>query len=195
MAQRCALMLTILLACGAAHGQEGHEPTKVPPATKLEAFSARTGVVLIKGYSSLGVLIGTGRATIDSREFRDGGNPKNREYGISITVKEGGRVERESISYIDADEIDSLIRGIDYIARIDKTVTTMNEFEAQYRTKGDLSITTFSSGRGAETHVAISSGRVGRTTAFFKLSDLQGFKALIEKAKSEIDVARAAATR
>ncbi|HEX2827718.1 MAG TPA: hypothetical protein VHP37_15300 [Burkholderiales bacterium] len=188
-----AALSAIPLIYGAAFAQDVPDPAKAQPTTKLEAFSARTGVVVIKGYSSLGILIGTGRVTIDSREFRDASNPRNREYGITIAVKEVGRSERESTSYIDSDEIDSLIRGIDYIAKIDKSVTTMNEFEAQYRTRGDFAITTFSSSRGEEIRVAISSGRIGRTTAFFKLSDLRDLKDLIAKAKSQIDVARAAA--
>ena len=184
---------TIFLSlAGLAQSQEAPDAGKLPPATKLEAFSARTGIVMIKAFSTVGAINGMGKVTIDAREFRDASNPKFREYGIAIAVKESGRLERENTSFIDADEIDSLIRGIDYIAKIEKNVTTLNDFEAQYKTKGDFSITTFSS-RGSEVGVAISSGRIGRTTAFLKLSDLGQVKALITEAKSKIDSSKAAA--
>jgi len=189
-----AVAIACCLTCGLADAQETADANKLSPATKLEAFSARTGVVLVKAFSTIGVVNGLGKVTIDAREFRDASNPKVREYGITIAVKESGRLERENTSFIDADEIDSLLRGIDYIAKIDKSITTMSDFEAQYRTKGDFSITTFSSsGSRGEIGVAVSSGRIARTSAFLKLSDLSQMKALIGDAKSKIDAARAAA--
>lgn len=182
--------LLALFASGLAISDELSDPTKPVPATKLEAFSARTGVVLIKGYSTIGNINSLGRVSVDTREFRDASNPKAREYGITIGVKESGRLERENISYIDAEEIESLIRGIDYISKIDKGATTMTEFEAQYRTKGDFSITTFSS-RNGEIGVAVSSGRISKTTAYIKPHDLIQLKAFIAEAKNTIDSIKA----
>lgn len=118
-----------------AFAQETPDASKSPPATKLEAFSARTGIVLIKAFSTVGAVNGMGTVTIDAREFRDASNPKLREYGIAIAVKESGRLERENTSYIDFDEIDSLLAGIEYISKIDNSITTMQEFEGEYRTK------------------------------------------------------------
>src|SRR3989442_10679115 len=74
-----------------AEAQEATEATKLPPATKLEAFSARTGIVVIRAFTTVGVVNGMGRVTIDAREIRDASNPKIREYGIAVTVKESGR--------------------------------------------------------------------------------------------------------
>jgi hypothetical protein len=165
----------------------------VPPATRLEAFTARTGIVVVKGFTTVGVVGSSlGSVKIDARELRDAANPKLREYGITIQVKSSGRVERESTSFVDADEIDSLIRGIDYIAKMDKTVSSLADFEAEYRTKGYFAITTFSSSRG-DIQVAVSSGRIGRTTAFLSLPELAQMRSVIEKAKATVDGARAAA--
>jgi hypothetical protein len=102
-----------------AFAQEQGEVQKAPPATKLEAFSARTGIVLVKGYTTLGTVNGMGRVSIDVREFRDASNPKSVQYGVAFEVKESGRLERENTSFIDEDEIDPLIRGLDYISKID----------------------------------------------------------------------------
>lgn len=180
-------MSLIASACY-VQGQQVKEATAAPPATKLEAFSAKTGVVVIRGYTTVGAVRGMGTVTVDAREFRDASNPKFRQTGLSIEVKEAGRLEREGTSFIDYDEIDSLIGGIDYIAKIDKTVTSFNNFEVEYKTKGDLGIVTFNDSR-SERSIAVSSGRFGKVSAYLKLSDLPVLRTLIVNAKAAIDSA------
>ena len=183
---RKILLATLLTIPLIAVAQEQADAAKVPPATKLEAFSARTGIVLVKGFTNLGTVNGMGRVSIDVREFRDASNPKSAQYGVAFEVKESGRLER----YIDEDEIDSLIRGLDYISKIDRSVTTFGNFEAQYRTKGDLSLVVFS-GSGGEISLAVSSGRIGRTRAFLKLADTEQIRTLLGEAKKAIASAKA----
>jgi len=168
------------------------EASKATPSTKLEAFSARTGIVVVKAYSTLGVVNGLGRVSVDAREFRDASNPKQAQYGVAFEVKETGRIERENTSFVDEDEIDSLIRGLEYISKIDKSITTLSNFEAQFRTKGDLSMTVFS-GRGGEISLAVASGRIGKTNAFLKLGDAEQIKQLLVQAKSVIAAAKQSA--
>lgn len=160
-------------------------PTKAA-STKIEAFSSRTGIVMIKGFQEVGRIRGTGMVTIDAREYRNASNPKQAEYGVLFEVKESGRLERENRSFVDADEIDALIQGIDYISGITKSITPLSNFEAEYRTKGDFSIVVFSQS-GGELGVAVASGRVGKTNAFLKISDLERLKELIRDAKKLID--------
>ena len=162
------------------------------PSTKIEAFSAKTGVVMIKGFSTVGRIRGQGVVSVDAREFRDASSPKTGVYGVAIEVKEAGRIERESRSFIDQDELDSLVSGIDYISKISKSVTVLKDFEAEYRTKGDFSITVFSDSSGGLS-LAVASGRIGKTSAFLKLGDLDQLKALIIEAKKTIEEAKAAA--
>src|SRR5438552_1673123 len=67
----------------------GQTPEQQKPATKLEAFQARTGVVIVRGYTTVGNIQSiTGVLTVDAREFRDASNPNNRVTGISVSVKE-----------------------------------------------------------------------------------------------------------
>lgn len=169
--------------------QELADVSKPLPTTKLEAFSARTGIVLVKGYTSLGTVNGMGRVSIDVREFRDASNPKSAQYGVAFEVKEAGRLERENTSFIDEDEIDSLMRGLDYISKIDRSVTTFGNFEAHYKTKGDLSFVVFS-GRAGEVSFALTSGRIGKTQAFLKLSDVEQIRLLLSEAKKTIASAK-----
>lgn len=168
------------------------DATKAAPSTKLEAFSTRTGIVVIKAYTTLGVVDGMGRVSVDAREFRDASNPKQAQYGVAFEVKENGRLERENTSFVDEDEIDSLIHGLEYISKIDKSVTTLGNFEAQFRTKGYLAMTVFS-GRGGEISLAVESGRIGKTSAILKLGDAEQIKKLLVQAKSVIAAAKQSA--
>jgi hypothetical protein len=164
------------------------------PKTKLEAFVAQTGTVVVQGFAEIGTVrgqLGTSIAIV-SKEFTNASTGK-KEYGVTIQVKETLRLERDNTSYIDYDEIDSLLKGIDYIAKIDGSVTKLGNFQADYRTKGDFSVSTYSSGRTGSVEAAATSGRIGVTRTFLKLTDLQSLRDLVAKAKAAIDAARGGA--
>ena len=157
------------------------------PKTKLEEFSARTGTVIIRGFEEIGSVYGLYNTSIkvEAKEFV-GVSTGKKEYGITIDVKkEDGRYDKENTSYIDYDEIESLIRGIDYIAKVDKSSTKFSNFQADYNTKGNFKISTFSTAQ--KIMVAISSGCIGQVSAYYNLSSLTEIKTLIEKAKAKID--------
>lgn len=178
------LILAISASAFALTAQESVEHPK--PTTKLEAFQSKTGTVIVRGFSTVGTIRGLGgTVTIDAREFRDASSPAIKTTGISITIKELSRIERENTSFIDYDEIDALIRGIDYIAKATKDITSLSNFEAEYRTKGDFRVVVFNDSNGGMS-LALSSGRIGRTNAYLKLSDITEFRRLILDAKSKL---------
>lgn len=167
-------------------GQETIE-TELEPKTKLEAFQARTGIVIIKGFSRIGLAQGLEGSSVEveNREFRDAGS-NLKEYGITIEVREAGNAGRRSLSYIDYDEIDPLLKGLEYLSKIDNSVTQLNRFEADYRTRDELLISA-SSGRGGVITLAISGGIVRRATSIFRLEDLKVIRGLIIEAKNQLD--------
>jgi hypothetical protein len=167
--------------------QQTEQPRDVK--TKLEAFQAKTGVVIIRGFSEIGTTAGMYGTSVkvESKEFTEATTGR-REYGITVEVKGGGRLERENTSYVDYDEIDSLIKGIDYIAKIDSTVTKLNNFQADYKTKDDLSFSTFSS--QGEVLFGVQSGRIGPALAYFNMSKLPEIRDLIVSAKAKLDSIR-----
>ena len=127
-------------------------------------------------------------AEVECKEFTDAISGK-KEYGISITVKETSRLERKSSSYIDYDEIDSLLKGIDYIAKIEKSITKLSYFQANYSTKGELQVSTYSDS-GGKVQASVASGRFGSVGTFLSLDELAEFKRLIQEAKSKLDSIR-----
>src|SRR5579863_2896586 len=74
-----------------------------PPPTKLEAFEPTPGAIVTMGRDDLGSVK---NISVDVREMRETGQPPVR--GLVVEVVEG-RTER---SYIDADELPALLKGI-----------------------------------------------------------------------------------
>lgn len=155
--------------------------------TKLEEFSTKTGTVIVRGFEEIGTIHGQfgTSITIEAKEFVNVSTGK-REYGITIQVKKSDdRSDKENTSYIDYDEIESLISGINYISKVDNAATKFSNFQADYNTKGDFGVSTFSSGE--KIMVAVKSGHIGEVTAFYNLSSLPEIRQAIEKAKAKID--------
>jgi hypothetical protein len=111
-------MHLILIAClllVSAIGASSQTPKPTPSGeetTKLEKFQGRTGAVIIKGFTRMGLMTGTGGSVeVSSMEFTDAQTGR-KEQGVLIEIKESGRLSRSGRSYIDYDEIDSLLKGI-----------------------------------------------------------------------------------
>lgn len=166
------------------------KPDDNAPKTKLEAFEAKTGSVLIKGIQDIGSVANLGSIIVSCREFTDAATG-NKQYGIAIEVSESGTIARSNATLIDYDEIDSLLKGIDYITKVDKSATALSGFEAIYKTRGDFRVTTFSK-KGGEIGVAVQSGSIRTVTAYLKLSHLSKVRELIENAKAKLDEAKSA---
>jgi hypothetical protein len=178
--------VTIICALAAIASAQEVKPSAKEPKTQLEAFEAQTGAVLIKGYGKVGSVGGMSSAVVvDCREFRDA-TTSQRVYGITIEVVQKGRVERSDTGFIDYDEIDSLLKGIDYISKVDGSATRLPSFEAIYKTKGELRLTTFSTSSG-KIEAAVQSGRFGTASAFISLGELAKLRSLIADAKAKLD--------
>jgi hypothetical protein len=180
------VVLSIGVFSSPAVGQEPVE-TELEPRTKLEAFQAMKGVVIIKGYSRIGVAAGLDGTSIEveTRELRDAAS-SSREYGITIEVREAGNPGRRSLSYVDYEELDPLLKGLEYLSKIDSSVTQLTRFEADYRTRGEL-LFSVSSGRGGVITMAVSSGAFRRAISLFRLEDLKVIRGLIIEAKNQLD--------
>jgi hypothetical protein len=163
-----------------------------PQKTKVEAFERQIGSVIIRGFSELGAIPGVfgGQVGVETREFVNATTGK-KEYGVVIEVNEGGRLERKDRAYVDYDEIEALLKGIDYIVKIDRTVTTFDNFQADYTTKGEMTLSTFSS--GGTVKGAVSTSRIGGADLIIELTGLQQLRNLIFEAKAKIDASRGAA--
>jgi hypothetical protein len=182
-----ALHIQTTSASGAETPRTNPASEKKEPKTQLEAFEANTGAVIIRSWTKVGIVhgdLGT-KVTIEARELINAATG-NKLHGIWIAVKGSDRSDREAGSYIDYDEIDSLIKGIDYISKIDRSVTKLDDFQADYSTRGDLRVSTFTSGIAA-IKSAVLAGRIYTERAYLSLTGLTQLRTEIVAAKKQID--------
>jgi hypothetical protein len=167
----------------------GQQPKAKPPQsqTKLELFQEKTGSVIVRNFTEIGHFYAalSGTVTVTSWEFIDAQTGK-KEYGISVAVKESGTLEREDRAFVDYDEIPSLLKGIDYISAIDKTVTKLQNFQADYRTTGDLQVSTFTDSKG-KIQAVVKVGRIGAASAYIDLKNLAHLRQFIVDAQAALD--------
>jgi hypothetical protein len=157
------------------------------PLTNLEEVEARAGAVIVKNYTIIGSVSGFGGAvSVTAYEFTDVQSGR-KEYGVGVEIDESGRSERADVEkiYVDYDEMDSLIKGIDYIIKMERS-TTLENFEAQYKTRAELTVTTFNRTTGT-LRAAISGGLLGRARVGLTLGSLADFRKLLVDARTALD--------
>lgn len=181
------ILLLLAFSCASAVQAQQAQPTKSPESqTKIELFQAKTGGVIIKNFSEIGDMDGQGgKVTVTSWEFIDAQTGR-KEYGLSVEIKENSRLEREERAFVDYDEIGSLLKGIDYVSAIDKSVTKLKNFQADYRTTGSLRVSVFNMSE-TDIRVAIDVGRISSVSVHFRLEQIKEFRKLIVDAKAALD--------
>lgn len=186
-------LLILVLFSGSALAQRSGPEFRRPlsceplePRTRMEALEARYGKVLIKGFTRVANLdVRDGDVRVDAVELREAGN-SNRATGIVIALKEAAERPREDRAFVDYEELDALLNGLDSVGRANETVTKLTGFEARYRTNGDLEINVFRQTRSG-TAVALSTGICDKVIVSMTLDELGKLRGMIVEAKAKLD--------
>jgi hypothetical protein len=125
-----------------------------PPATKLEGFTPAGGSVVTLGYDDLGRV---GGISVDVREMRDAKGTDARGLLVQVTESQ----YRSERSFVDADEIPELLKGIDALIGVKANPTSFKNFEVRYTTRGSLQLTAFNMASG-KIQYAVQTGRIGK---------------------------------
>lgn len=147
-------------------------------ATQIEQLINKGGMVIVEGFTDIGSVtpMVTGQVTIRAAEYFIP-TTNTKMYGIAVNFKNGYP------SYIDYDEIDGVLAGLEYLDKITKSVTKLDNVNASFHTRGNLSFYLNTQDNGA-INLLVSSGRsAGR----FRKSDLPAIRSFIVKAKEKID--------
>jgi hypothetical protein len=194
--KRMRRLLPLLLAGLATPLLAQSEPPLAEPGlprTKLEILAAQEGAVIVRGFSRIGEVKGPleSSVVVRSQEVTNTSTGE-KEYGVSLEVRERARPEREHTSYVDYDEIGSLLKGLEYLTKLDNTATSFNRFQADYRTRGELEISTYTTDASAVVAAAVTCGTIEKATALLNLADLDTLRLLVDAARAEIDKKRGA---
>ncbi|HRJ89857.1 MAG TPA: hypothetical protein PLN05_14865 [Pyrinomonadaceae bacterium] len=185
------LTVFVILSCGIvdASSQATRSAAQAPTndqKTELDLFQERLGTVIVKGFTKIGSMSGLGGTVeVTAFEFVDASN-RNKVLGVAVEVTDNERYSTTRRSFIELKEIDGLIKGLEYVAKADKSVTQLANFEAKFKTKGDFEITTFNDSSN-RLKVALSAGSIGAKSVFLPIEQLVEFRQLIEKAKATLD--------
>lgn len=158
------------------------------PQTRLEAFETNTGAIIIKGTSPVGtVTANTAVLSVRCTQMTDGSNGRS-EYGLAIGITETGQPEDTML--IDYDEIDPLLNALDYLNKVDWSVTPLSGFDAVYTTKGGFRMAAFSSRRNGTIEFSVRAVRAGRPRVLLFRDQVAQLRQVIEQAKTKLDALR-----
>jgi len=177
----CLVAVIMLLFASGAVQQVSEVPVQ-EVKTKLEAFEYQTGTVIIRGYSKISSVSGMGTVDVDCMEFTNVSSAV-RDTGIVIEVKPSGKYASPERSFIDYDEIEPLLSGIDYISKVTIAAIKLEMFEATYKTEGGFSVGVYNTKTG-EIGAVVKSDRAA---AYFDTTKLNVFKDIIIQAKKKLD--------
>jgi hypothetical protein len=172
------------LSVGVLSAEESKEPS-----TDIERFQAATGDVIIKGFEKTGTSM-RGKfkrnLTVEARELIRV-NAGDKSFGIVVEVKEtSGSYPKTGRSFVDYDELDSLVEGINYISNVDETASSLSSIEATYSTNGGVEISAYT--YEGKLEYSISAGKYQSVSIFLiSAMDLTTFKELVVAAQARID--------
>ncbi|HEY3932245.1 MAG TPA: hypothetical protein VGM58_07730 [Verrucomicrobiae bacterium] len=174
-------VVLIVACCSLAFTSRAQDTTNAPK-TEIENFELQTGTVIVKGLGEIGsVTTSAGVISVRCKESIDE-NSGRKEYGIGVALASN---QLHGFLVVDYDELDSLIRGLDFLGKITFDATTMPSFDATFATKSGLLIAAHSEQRQG----AIQDFLQFADTPRIPLTSVQfaQFQNLITQAKASLD--------
>ncbi len=158
----------------------------VPPLTRLEAFMGQQGAPMVHGSSRAGAVRGDGASfvAVAIREITNASSGE-RALGVTIDVK---KAEADRRSYVDLEELPALLSGLEGIAKVDRSFTTLDQLETYYRTKGGLVITVYNTHTGMK--AAVSTGVTAVVTTELEFAEFLRLRQLLQGAYDSLKAVR-----
>jgi hypothetical protein len=183
------LCIVLILASGFGTFTARAQITNLPP-TELETFEAQTGTVIVKGAGQVGSLaVDALTINVISKESLNVSTGR-RQYGMAVEVV--ANEQRAWKRVVDYDEMDSLLNGLNYLARIDYKVTELPTFVAGYVTRSGLRIGAFTSQRRGAIQYFLEDYSTNSPRILITPAQLSQFQDLVEQARKNLDSLQAA---
>jgi hypothetical protein len=177
-------MKKILLVLALGFAWTADAQTTNNPRTYFEAYNAVADAPLFKGMSVIGTLNNQISYPIEIRvEVLTNLLSSNIVYAVSLRTRISAK--QLDLDYIDYDELDGLIRGIQFISQSDHSQTPMDNFEAAYRTRCGMSVLKVSNGN--KLTILMKSGDINGARNQMASFVLDDFGRYLTAAKAKID--------
>ena len=154
-------------------------------STKLEAFLAKKGKLIVKNFYEVAKIAGRygSRIEIEAVVIYEPGQESQRVRGLKVEVTESKSYgENSETSFLDLEEIESLSKALEYMSSLSAKWKDVNKeyTEVVFSTKGDFKIGFYQ--KGTEQGAFCSSGYIGGASCFFRsLQDLGTVKVFVDK--------------
>ena len=112
--------------------------------------------------------------------------PATAEFGVAVIVTQAEGYEDTTV--VDYDELEALIRALDYIGKVDWAISSMGHFEAGYTTRSGLKLASYSSRRSGTIEAYALSNRLIRCRVQLTMAQLTQVRTFLEQAKAKIEV-------
>jgi len=176
--------LVIIAASGLCAFAVRAQMTNLPP-TELETFEAQTGTVVVKGAGQIGSLtVDALTINLISKESLNVSSGR-RQYGMAVEVVASG--QRAWKRVVDYDEMDSLLNGLNYLAKIDSKVTELPTFVAGYVTRSGMRVGAFTSQRRGAIQYFLQDYSTTSPRILITPAQLAQFQDLVEQTRKNLD--------
>jgi hypothetical protein len=176
--------ITLILVSGLCTFAGRAQITNLPP-TELETFESQTGTVIVKGAGQVGSLaVDALTINVISKESLNVSTGR-RQYGMAVEAAANNQQVWKKL--MDYDEMDSLLSGLDYLAKIDNKVTELPTFVAGYVTRSGLRIGAFTSQRRGGIQYFLQDYSTNSARILITSAQLAQFQDLVEQAKKNLD--------
>jgi len=160
-------------------------PCSIVPATKLEAFETNVGNIIIKATTELGVISAkTAAISVKCKEFTDTAT-RRKEQGIAVEIGRLG-LPRD-VMLIDYDELASLLNAINYLNKLDVSVSSLESFDAAYTTRGGFRIAALGTRRTGLVQFGIRDVRVSAPPVVLTRDEMTRLSSLLDQSKAQLD--------
>jgi len=188
MKKVCAILvlcLAMMVAYEQVLAQVGDVDKEKELTTKLELFLAEKGKLSVKEFFALGKVSGNARTKVELTAvvIYTPGEEDERLRGLKIEViNAGGSYVKRKSSFLDLEEIDGLLKAIDYVVGLSKEWEGVQKeyIEVVFSTKDDFRVGFYQ--RGIKQKAFVSSGTYGREYCRFSVMEkLNSIKVMADK--------------
>jgi hypothetical protein len=179
-------VVLIAVCCSLAFLARAQDAATNVPKTEIENFELQTGTVIVRGYGEIGsVTTGAGVISVRCKESANAMTGR-KEYGIAVVFEPDP--SHEQFLIVDYDEMDSLLRGLDFLGKITYDVTTLPAFNATFTTRSGLQITAQSGRRQGGIQTFLEFGDAPRI--LLTSDQFAQFENVIAQTKTSLDALR-----
>ena len=158
------------------------------PLTKLGSFETNIEAVILKATTDVGsISTDAGDVGIKSKEITDT-STGHKEQGIAVDITPRGQAKETLL--VDYDEMAPLANAIDYISKLDVTVTPLAAFDAAYTTRSGFRIAALGTRRTGTIQFGVRDALTGSSPVTFSRDEMTRLSGLINQAKGILDSLR-----